>query len=288
MSHHQILSLTQLTEEQYIDIQQLHKVCNQFEQLHIKINWDMIKHRHGDDTNDFLYYMNGTLVGYLALYIFHSGEAEVSAIVHPDYRMQNVFTELLALANQNLLVRGIPQLLFIVDHHSLSGQQMAQHLTTKFTHSEFKMQMKASEFNIQGTKDIQLSHATEDDLEELAKLDAMCFAIEQDIFMEMLKRNFANPDRIFLVYKQDNKVLGKINIIISQQNGHIYGFCVDPEFQGQGIGTAMIYAALKRYQHQVETFSLEVAGENRLALRLYEKCGFRLMSQDDYYSLPVM
>jgi ribosomal protein S18 acetylase RimI-like enzyme len=53
---------------------------------------------------------------------------------------------------------------------------------------------------------------------------------------------------INLASKQDNQLIGKINLSFNRQTGHIYGFCVNPAHQGQGIGTAMIAAVLKQYQ----------------------------------------
>ncbi|PTM57860.1 GNAT family N-acetyltransferase [Desmospora activa] len=284
---HQLFNLSQLTEEQYTAIQQLHQECSRFEQINIKINWDMIKRRSGVDTNDFLCYVDKKLVGYLALYVFNSSEAEVSAIVHPDYRRQGILKKLLTRAGLELRKRGIPQFLFIVDHQSHSGQQVAKCMKTEFAHAEFQMKMSANHWKLPNMKQIQLEEACLRDTAELAQLDAKCFHMDLARCMEMVKGDFTKPNRVHLVLKRDGKIISKINIRLSQQNGYIYGFCVDPEFQGQGLGTAILSAALQRFQDQVETFSLEVVAENRHALRLYERCGFRFLSQDDYFALPV-
>ncbi|MFC7443172.1 GNAT family N-acetyltransferase [Laceyella putida] len=86
--------------------------------------------------------------------------------------------------------------------------------------------------------------------------------------------NFQCPTLFFIFSRTPRThLIGKINLSFNRQTGHIYGFCVNPAHQGQGIGTAIIAAALGRYQSQVETFTLEVATENPLAIRLYERCG---------------
>lgn len=51
---------------------------------------------------------------------------------------------------------------------------------------------------------------------------------------------------------------------------------VDPEYQGQGIGTALIYAGEERIRARGRAFvGLGVAGDNPRAARLYAALGYR-------------
>ncbi|MCC3377339.1 GNAT family N-acetyltransferase [Cohnella sp. REN36] len=284
----QTMTLNTLTELQYQEIQELHRRCEAADGLHLKINWDMIKHRHGEEPLDYLAYADGRLVGYLALYVFHDGEAEVSAIVDPDARRQGIFATLLREAGATMRSRGIPQFLFIVDHQSASGQAVARHLGTRFDHSEFKMRMPANEAVQDGAGSVKLIRASESDLEDMAELDGACFGSPFAAVSERSRRDIVHPQRMHYLYRREGRLLGKINLnLIEPGVGFIYGFGVHPSQQGRGVGTAMISELIANYRERVDAFALEVFGENRRALRLYERCGFRLVSQDDYYSLPV-
>ncbi|MBB6673626.1 GNAT family N-acetyltransferase [Cohnella nanjingensis] len=280
--------LNALSDEQYQEIQALHRLCESAEGLHLKINWDMIKNRLGDERNDYLAYADGRLIGYLALYVFHDGEAEVSAIVHPDHRRQGIFATLLEEARKELVDRRIPQFLFIVDEKSSSGQAVARRLGTRFDHSEFKMKTAAGEAVLADTHPLSLTRATERDLADMAELDGACFGPEFSEVSERSRRDMDHPQRLHYLYREDGRLIGKVNLnVIEPGLGFVYGFCIRPNRQGQGIGRAMLSALMARYQDQVDAFALEVFGENRHALRLYERCGFRLISQDDYYALPT-
>ena len=62
-----LISKQTLTSTELTAIQQLVAACNQFEHLHTRIEWSMLERRGGQLINDFLYYRDGVLVGYLAL-----------------------------------------------------------------------------------------------------------------------------------------------------------------------------------------------------------------------------
>ncbi len=59
---------------------------------------------------------------------------------------------------------------------------------------------------------------------------------------------------------------------------------VDPAFQGQGYGTALLQAAISQAQayHCVRVF-LEVREENAVALGLYEKCCFKKIAKRKFF-----
>lgn len=60
------------------------------------------------------------------------------------------------------------------------------------------------------------------------------------------------------------------------EEAHITLLAVDPRYQQQGLGQAMLYALLvAAYQRQLERATLEVRVSNQAALALYTKFGFR-------------
>src|SRR5438105_4219225 len=61
-----------LTQTEFTEIEVLAALCNRYEGLELKLNWNILRNRPTHETNDFLYYDNGQLVGYLALFSFNS------------------------------------------------------------------------------------------------------------------------------------------------------------------------------------------------------------------------
>ena len=66
--------------------------------------------------------------------------------------------------------------------------------------------------------------------------------------------------------------------------GRIGLVAVGPSFQGQGLGSAMVHAALHWFAIKgVSRVTVVTQGRNTAAQTLYEKCGFRLASRQMYY-----
>jgi ribosomal protein S18 acetylase RimI-like enzyme len=68
----------------------------------------------------------------------------------------------------------------------------------------------------------------------------------------------------------------------------VYGFVVDPDYRGQGIGRD----ALRRVCQELlasgaRRVGLEVAVDNDRALGLYTSLGFTDVTTEDYFALPV-
>ena len=60
------------------------------------------------------------------------------------------------------------------------------------------------------------------------------------------------------------------------EEAHITILAIDPRFQGQGLGQALLWALLKSAnRRQLERATLEVRASNAVALSLYHKFGFK-------------
>jgi ribosomal-protein-alanine N-acetyltransferase len=59
---------------------------------------------------------------------------------------------------------------------------------------------------------------------------------------------------------------------------------IHPDYQGQGLGQALLYALLKSaWQRQLERATLEVRASNHPALSLYRKFGFKEAGRRRHY-----
>jgi ribosomal protein S18 acetylase RimI-like enzyme len=68
----------------------------------------------------------------------------------------------------------------------------------------------------------------------------------------------------------------------------IYGFVVDPSWQGLGIGRDALRRACEELNSDgVLRIGLDVAVENDRALALYTSVGFKPVTTEDYFALPT-
>lgn len=290
MSSKQGLYIAQgLSQEELAAIHSLADECNAYEQLDLKLNWGVLQTRPQDESNDFLYYEQGKLVGYLPIFCFNSQEAEVSGMVAPAWRCRGIFTTLLEAARKECQRRQLPTLLFIVENQSTSGQAFVAALKPQYDHSEYKMAFRSSQPPaLPASSPLQFRRAGLDDRTTLKSITAVAFAIpEEDV--DWYSTRMLNDDRrTFYLVSIDDVAVGKIDVFGNTQEVYIAGFGVLPQYQKRGYGRQILAYTLHEILKSGQTnIVLEVEVENEHALGLYTSCGFAQLSRYDYYRLPI-
>jgi ribosomal protein S18 acetylase RimI-like enzyme len=277
-----------LNQDKLAQIHQLELACNEFEGLTMKLNWNTLTDRPADQVNDFLYYVNDTVVAYLALYGFNQHEAEISAMTHPHYRRRGIFKQLLAAASLELQHREVPNFLFICERISASGIASVQALGAGYEFSEYKMDLQALSPVGPLPEGLQLRAAQVEDIKTLARMDELCFDVTMAAAQRWLEHDLADPQRQTIVATLAGIRIGKIGILINETETYIAGFCLLPEYRGRGYGKAILSHTVNQLvTEQRPVICLEVACSNEQALSLYRRCGFEVTTGYDYYRLPV-
>ncbi len=277
-----------LNQDQLAQIHQLELTCNEFEGLTMKLNWNTLTNRPTDQVNDFLYYVNDSLAGYLALYGFNQHEAEISAVTHPHYRRQGIFKQLLTAAGLELQQRQVPNFLFICEQISTSGIRSVQALGAVYEFSEYKMDLQAPPQVRPLPEGLHLRLAQVEDITALARMDELCFGVTLEAAQRWLEHDLADNQRRVIVATLEAVRIGKIGILMNETETYIAGFCLLPEYRGRGYGKAILtYTVAQLVAAQKPNICLEVACSNDQALSLYRQCGFKVITGYDYYRLPV-
>jgi ribosomal protein S18 acetylase RimI-like enzyme len=277
-----------LTQEELSDIEALANLCNKNDKSDLKLNWNILRSRRRDQVNDFLYYENGLLVGYLALFSFNPREGEISGMVHPGYRRRGIFTQLFQAAEDECRRRGIPQLLLIVGHSYRAGQAFAKARDIHYHHSEYKMFLKDPKASAKFTNYLQFRPARSEDLAVMTHITAVSFDLPEDEINWYSEKSLEDPARRFYIGLLDDVYVGKIEVSLTEQEASIYGFGILPAYRGRGYGREMLARTVQEILATGQSrIVLEVATENKRALSLYQSCGFREMASYDYYSYNV-
>ena len=102
----------------------------------------------------------------------------------------------------------------------------------------------------------------------------------EDEIEPLLPEDLANT----LVLTKEDRVIACIRIDESPKTYGIYGFVVDPDHRGRGLGQSILTTVIQQLlaKKQKEIY-LEVEATNQRALHLYTKLGFRKEILFDYY-----
>lgn len=285
---HGLIERRGLDATEISEIKLLAQLCNQHEELDLKLNWNILHDRPVDQLNDFLYYADGQLVGFLALFSFNSQEGEISGMVHPAYRQRGIFSALFEAARQECRSRGLPTLLLIVEQASPAGQAFARHLSTTYDHSEYKMVLEEPRLPNTLRQRLQFRTARPEDIHALSRITAQAFKMPEDEANWYTESALSQPNRRYYVGDVDGVIIGKIDVSLSEESGSIFGFAVLPEHQGQGYGRQILARTVQEiFSSGQQNIWLEVSTENKQALSLYQSCGFKETGSYDYYRFPL-
>jgi len=124
----------------------------------------------------------------------------------------------------------------------------------------------------------------ERDIEEIAKIEEMCFAVPWT--KSMFEEEMRNPDAHYLVAELAGIIVGYIGFWKVIDEGHITNIAVHPGFRRRGCGRELIAAMIARAKELgITAATLEVRVSNKTAISLYESFGFTASGiRRKYYS----
>lgn len=283
-----------MSQRQIMEVRELAGICDASDAIELKLNWSMLEKRPEGDPHDFLWYENGKLVGFLALYRFNPNEAEVGGMVHPDYRRRGIFTALKDKAVESARHQQVPRLLFVCPNQSVSAQAFLRSLPADYQFSEFGMKLTEipadTGIGTEQNSAVELRQAQQAHRELMIRLDSEGFEMSEADGVALVDMILGNPaeEWPYIAYAPDDVPVGRINIHARDGNAHFFGFSVLPRYRRQGYGRRILKEAIGiAADHGLRSMSLEVSCENRKALELYQSCGFRETYVNDYYSLKL-
>lgn len=281
-----IIAKMGLGKEELANIKSLNDACNKFEKLNMKLNWDMLETRPGDVADDYFYYIDDKVVGYLGMYGFGRSEIEITGMVHPDFRRKGIFTELFNCAKKECIARGIGRILLICEGNVASGSGFAQSLNSKYDFSEYRMERNTACCETVQKHEITLKPAAKEDAEFLLFVDSIAFGTSIEETKDFWSKEEIWNSTFIAEYKGVN--IGKIRNVVEDGNGGIYGFCVLPEYRGKGYGREILGLSINELiKLNPGKITLEVACQNERALNLYKSCGFEVVTVYDYYEITL-
>lgn len=285
----EIQTRQQLSKDDLAAIRELEGICNEHDSLHMRLNWDMLYERKPGETNDFFCFdRNGQLAGYLALYGFGRAGMETSGMVHPIYRRNGIFSEMVRYASREVCKRGARSLLFFCERISASAFAFVRAYNAAFDHTEYLMEISGNTEPLKVNDSIALRKAGPADFDLLSRLDAKCFGrSEEDGKSFYYGNNLLSSDEMYISVLNGTDI-GMVKLCKDKDDVYIYSFGIQPEYRGKGYGRATLGRAVSQaLQQNPARVMLEVDCENDTALSLYKSCGFRTVTTYDYYRLPL-
>ncbi|PRY16682.1 GNAT family N-acetyltransferase [Kineococcus rhizosphaerae] len=248
----------------------------------LKIEWNGLRDRTGDHTNDLLWTVDGQVVGYVGFDTWNGRVVELVGMVAPGARGRGIGSALLEAAVRVCRERGFAQALLIVPRPSAAGHHLAQRLGAPLEHSEHALRLDHAPATGEEDARTVLRDATAADLGVLTGLLTAAFGEAPTHLEDGLRTG-----RTLLV-EHAGEPVGTVRLQRDGDQGGVYGFAVDPRAQGRGIGRDVLRRVCREFfAGGATSVRLEVAVDNDRALGLYTSVGFARVQTEDYYDLPL-
>lgn len=284
----QLTTTSRLHKNELASIKKLVDLSISADHSKIKLYWSVLHDRQTAEFNDYLYYIDGNLVGYLALFTFKYDEAELTALVHPKYRRRGIFKKMFESAISELRSRRIPNLLIIIPKKSVYPNDRVRQLNAEYVYSQVEM-CATKEPVEKNLPEISLQLATTNDVITLAKIGAESFATPFTEVLQRFAENTRDKNRkAWLVYA-DAKLVGKIHVRYENtKTVFIHDLCIIPQYRGQYYAMAMILKIMGLLRAEgCKMITLDVECHNEGALKLYQQCGFEITESFDFWRIPL-
>lgn len=283
-----------LTVREIAELEQLVALCSSREHLLTLLDYNMLDRPNLPTDDLFLYYRADQLVGCLLLDRYHSNMKEVTGLVHPDFRRQGIFRELLAAARGECVSRGITRLLFVCETTSTSGQAFLQAIGAGREFAEHRMLLQAFQPRFQYDDHLVFREALREDRDELAVVLAADFDDDREKALQHVLRAFERPNqRFYLATYGGGEVscgepVGTVRCEEMPQEIGIYGFFVRPPYRGRGHGRQIMEETIATIRETSQKMiMLEVDANNFTAFNLYRSLGFAVDRTYEYYGLAL-
>ena len=94
------------------------------------------------------------------------------------------------------------------------------------------------------------------------------------VIKDIKKDLLDNPFSRYIVYFDNDKILGFINYYLVYDRIEIANFNVLDEYQNNKIGNKLLDYLINKYRSKVNNITLEVRCDNEKAIHIYQKYGF--------------
>jgi ribosomal-protein-alanine N-acetyltransferase len=135
---------------------------------------------------------------------------------------------------------------------------------------------------------VTMEKASIEHLDKIFEIETECFGPEA-FTKQQLGHMLTDPNCVHLVSRVKDRivgfVIGRIYVEKKSATGHILTIDVSPEHRGRGLGLRLMEGIERIFKSRcVEICCLEVREDNIVALRLYERLGYRNVGRlQNYY-----
>ncbi len=272
-----------LTPAELADALRLKAVCDEADGLDIKLGYGTPDPDRVHYPGAFLAHAGDTLIGYCSLE-GDASVAELSVMVHPEWRRRLVAARLFEAARASFKQAGGERLIAVCEDDSVGGRAFLRVLAAQLAFSEHRMLFQGAQASAVAPQPAALTveRAQPEEIPALAVALSHAFNADPERMRPDLEQAAQLATEQVYVARLDGAIIGGFRLSDLQDATGIYGFGVDPAYQRRGLGRQMLARACA-LAPTGQRITLEVDTDNVAAIALYRSAGFTITTTYGYY-----
>ncbi len=272
-----------LTPAELADVLRLKAVCDEADGLDIKLGYGSPEPESAPYPVAFLAHAGNELVGYCSLE-GDASVAELSVMIHPDWRRQLVAARLFEAARARFKQAGGERLIAVCEDDSVGGRAFLRMLAAQLAFAEHRMLFQGTQSPAPAPQAAALTveRARPEEIPALAVALAHAFNADPERMRPDLEQAMNQATEQVYIARLNGAIIGGFRLSDLQDATGIYAFGVDPAYQRRGLGRQMLARACA-LAPDGRRITLEVDTDNVAAIALYRSAGFTITTTYGYY-----
>ena len=238
-----------------------------------------------------LAYDGNKLVGLTMLYADErpEEEVEVNLEVDPEFRRQGIATRMFEHAKRIMVQYGYYKWEFVSEKVFLEkNPSFLKNMSLKVVPEDSDYYMRTVEpvmiektdklNQVLAVKPLTMSY-----VDQVAKAHSRAFGEDVETSTKYIKNSLADKNTKSFILLKVNEVAGYCAVDHGENEDYFFGLFIDKPFRGQGFGTFFIKKMTAILQKEGSSvFALNADVDNKAAIHIYEKAGFKILSETVY------
>ena len=238
-----------------------------------------------------LAYDENKLVGLTMLYADEGPEeeVEVNLEVDPEFRRQGIATRMFEHAKRIMVQYGYHKWEFVTEKVFLEkNPSFLKNMSLKVVPEDSDYYMRTVEpvmiektdklNQVLAVKPLTMSY-----VDQVAKAHSNAFGDAIATSTKYIKNSLLDKDTKSFILLKGNEVLGYCAVDHGENEDYFFGLFIDKPFRGKGFGTFFIKKMMVILQKEgSKVFALNADVDNKAAIHIYEKAGFKILSETLY------
>lgn len=238
-----------------------------------------------------LAYDENKLVGLTMLYADEGPEeeVEVNLEVDPEFRRQGIATRMFEHAKRIMVQYGYHKWEFVTEKVFLEkNPSFLKNMSLKVVPEDSDYYMRTVEpvmiektdklNQVLAVKPLTMSY-----VDQVAKAHSRAFGEDVETSTKYIKNSLLDKDTKSFILLKGNEVLGYCAVDHGENEDYFFGLFIDKPFRGKGFGTFFIKKMMVILQKEgSKVFALNADVDNKAAIHIYEKAGFKILSETLY------